>query len=135
MLHLLLDLIASRLKYKPVPFGLLDLLTQVVKLYRVSPEVPLETDIQSHPFHSLSVILLVTSCWVPCDSIAYHLVGGSNTPALEISTCSPARSGECKNCWASISHGTLARFGKYNYHIQNILFKILQLNFLVSTLK
>ena len=30
MLHLLLNLIASRLKYKPVPFGLLDLLTQVI---------------------------------------------------------------------------------------------------------
>lgn len=29
MLHLLLELIASRLKYKPVPFGLLELLTQV----------------------------------------------------------------------------------------------------------
>jgi len=30
MLHLLLNLIASRLKYKPVPFGLLDMLTQVI---------------------------------------------------------------------------------------------------------
>ena len=29
MLHLLLNLVASRLKYKPVPFGLLELLTQV----------------------------------------------------------------------------------------------------------
>ena len=30
MLHLLLNLVASRLRYKPVPFGLLELLTQVI---------------------------------------------------------------------------------------------------------
>ena len=42
MLHLLMDLIVARLKYKPVPFGLLDLLTQVLYLRKLKKVAAVE---------------------------------------------------------------------------------------------
>ena len=37
---------------------------------------------------------------------------------------SPTRPGECQNCRASTNHGSLARFGEYDFQLQDILFKI-----------
>ena len=44
----------------------------------------------------------------------------SISTGLDIST----RPGECQKCWASTNHRSLARFGEYDFQLQNILFKI-----------
>ena len=36
---------------------------------------------------------------------------------------SPAGPGKCQELSSSTNHGSLARFGEYHFHIQNILFK------------
>ena len=52
MLHLLLDLIVARLKYKPVPFGLLDLLTQVLYLPNLIKVAAFEINNMSNVKHT-----------------------------------------------------------------------------------
>ena len=37
---------------------------------------------------------------------------------------SPTRPGECQNCRVSTNHGSLARFGEFDFQLQDILFKI-----------
>ena len=36
----------------------------------------------------------------------------------------PLAHASVRNCQASTNHGSLAQFGEYDFHIQNILFKI-----------